>query len=141
MCTAESELERFQERGRVFPRVHGFVRLGNGAVGANHIGDALGRRIAGVLAGAVGQAQGAVGVAQQWVGEFLFLGECCVGLLVVGAGAEYLYVFVFVTLDSITESYAFGRSATGAGAWIKPEDDGFSTVICQVYGFSGVVFD
>lgn len=123
----------------MFPSIHRLVRLGNGPIGSNHISNAFGRCVGGVLASAVGQANFALGVAEQRIGKLLLLGKLSVGLYVVGAGAEDLYVFVFVTLDSITESDAFSRSPTGAGARVKPEDHGLAVVITQTHRFARVV--
>ena len=123
----------------MFPSIYRLVRLGYRPIGSNYISNAFGRRVGGVLASAVSQADLALGVAEQRIGKLLLLGKLGVGLYVVGAGAEDLHVFVFVTLDSITESDAFSRSPTGAGAWIKPEDHSLAVVITQTYSFAGVI--
>ena len=123
----------------MFSSIHCFMRLCNRPIGANYISNAFGRRVGGVLASAVSQANLALGIAEQWIGKLLLLGELGVGFYVVGAGTEDLHVFVFVTLDSITESDAFSRSPTGAGAWIKPEDHSLAVVITQTYSFARVV--
>ena len=113
-------------------RVYRFVRLGYGSIAVDYVGDPL-RPAVGAVGGAVGEADIAVGVAQQGIREIVFGREGSVFLYAVGADAENLNVPCFVILDSITESTRFRRSPRGSGHGIEPENHGLSRVIAELH--------
>ena len=102
---------------------------------------ARGAAAPGLLRGAVGQAHGAVGVAEQ--GEFE--GEAVPEAGVAGPGVEAdpedAGVFgVEVVLES-AEPAALQRSARGGGAGIEPEDEVAAGVVGQGVAVAFLVFD
>ena len=103
--------------------------LENGPIRADYISDALGIARSGALAGAIGKANLTLGIAQQRVGKIEFLRECCILRHCIGADPEDLNIFCFVVMDSITESFSLGRSATRIGLWIEPEHYGLAAVV------------
>jgi hypothetical protein len=121
--------------------VHGPMRLDDVSIGADDVGDALRRFVGDAVAGAVGDTDRPVGVAQQGVGEFVLRSEFRIRFDVVGADAEDLDVLQFVVVDSNTESIAFSRSPAGAGFRVEPHDNGFSGVVAELDGGSGVILD
>ena len=121
--------------------VHGLMRLDDFSIRADDVGDALRRFVGDAVAGAVSDTDRPLSVAQQGVGEFVLRGELRVRFDVVGADAEDLDVFQFVVVDSNTESIAFSRSPAGAGFRVEPHDNGFSGVVAELNGGSGVILD
>ena len=121
--------------------VHCFVHLDHGAVRSDDVGDTFGGFVSGRFAGAVGDAERAIGVTEQREGELLLVSEFGVRAEVVGADAEDLDVSCFVVVDSNTESMAFRCSATGAGFGVEPHDHGSAGVVAEFNGGSGMVED
>ncbi len=121
------------------------VDLRDLAVAVDQVADAgrMGRRV--VVGGAIGDADGLVGVAEQIVGEVELLLKGLVRLGRIETDAEDDCIPALELLDSITESVAFNRSARGVGFRIPPQHNGFSPILIQgdglavlgLYGESG----
>jgi hypothetical protein len=107
------------------------VRLGDSAALIDDIGDAFGVFVARRIRGAVGDADAAVGVAEQRKGEVELLRETGVVGGVVETRAEDRRVLRFVFVDEVPEPGTFGRSARGIGLRIEPEHDLASTQAVQ----------
>lgn len=97
--------------------------LGDLAFLVDHVGDAAGELVFGRIAGSVGEADRALGVAQQRKGKVELLGEGLVFLGGVEAGAEDLRVLRFVLRREVPEPGTLLRSARCVGFRIEPEDD------------------
>ena len=126
-------LQRSEQLLRMFSSIHLVVDLGDQTVRSDHVGMAVSRLIRRAAAGSVRRADRTFGIAQQRVRKILIFGELGVGFLGVRADAENLDVLRFILLDSITESDAFGRSPTSAGARVKPEYHGFTGVVAETH--------
>ena len=112
------------------------VDPGDLAVTIDQIADTgrMGRRL--VVGGAIGDADGLVGVAEQIVGEIELLLEGFVRLGGIETDAENDSVLALELLDSITESVAFNRSARCIGFRIPPQHNGFSPILIQGDGLT-----
>src|SRR5438067_1114480 len=104
-------LEVLQHFLRVRGRVHLRIRLLDLAVGADEVADPPGRARAGIVGGAIGQADLALGVAQEREVEAELPGEGGVLLHAVEAGAQDLDALVLVEPDAVAEPATLGRSA------------------------------
>ena len=103
----------------------------NIAVGTDHIRNSLRCTILLRSAAAVSDADLTFGVAKQRIRKRLIISELLVRRDVVGAAAQNLNIFCFKVLDSITESLALSRSATGARAWVEPQHDRLPFIVAQ----------
>jgi len=90
---------------------------------------------------AVGQADLAVGVAEQREVELELVGEAAVGVDVVEADAEDLDVLGRVLVVKVPEPGTLGRSAGCVGLRIEPEDDFAAAVVAQLPVAAGVIDD
>lgn len=99
------------------------MRLGDFSFFVDDVGDAAGVLVLGRLGGAVGEADLAIGVAEQREGEVVFLRERGVAFFVVEADAEDLRVLRFVLLREVPEPGTLPRSTGGVGFRIEPEHD------------------
>jgi hypothetical protein len=99
------------------------MRLGDPAFLVDDVRDPLGVLVFRRFGGSVGDADLAIGVAEQGEGEFELVGEAGVGVDVVETGAEDGGVLRFVIVDEVPEPGTFGRSARGIGLRIEPEHD------------------
>jgi hypothetical protein len=110
------------------------MRLGDTAIFVDDIGDPLCVLVGRRRSGAVGQADLAVGVAEQGEGETEFLGETGVGFDVVETRAEDGGVLCFVLVDEVPEPGTLGRSAGCVGLRIEPQHDLAAAQIMQGNG-------
>ena len=115
------------------------MRLRDLAVLVDHVRDAAGVLVALVFACAVGEAELAVGVAEQLEGELELAGEGGVFFRRVEADAEDDRVLRVVLLDEVPEPGTLDRSARGVGLRIEPEDDFLPAQIAQADGLAVVV--
>ena len=132
-------LQCFDQLLRLLSRVHIGMGLQDGSSRAYHVGDAFGGFGVTAVAGAVGDADRALGIAQQRIGELVLLREPGIGLDIVSADAENLHVLAIVFLDSVTESNPLCRSPTGTGARVEPENDCLIRVVVEIDDGAGVV--
>ena len=88
---------------------------------------AVGIARVGRIAGAVCQADAAVGVREQQERVVELLGEGLVLVLGVETYAEDFGTLVVELLDSVTEPISLNRSTRGIGLWIEPEYNLFAT--------------
>ena len=109
------------------------------SVFVDHVGDAAGVLVFVRVAGAVGEADLMVGVAEERKREVVLLGEALVFFLRVEADAEDLSVFRFVLGLEVPEPGTFARSTGCVGFWIKPEHDFFAAQVAQADGVAVVV--
>jgi hypothetical protein len=87
------------------------------------VGDPFGVFVFRRFGGSVGDADLAVGVAEQGEGEVELVGKAGVGVDVVETGAEDGGVLRFVIVDEVPEPGTLGRSARGIGLRIEPQHD------------------
>ena len=113
----------------MLPGIDLVMGLENGPIRADYVSDALGAPLSGTLAGAVGKANLALTIAEQRVGKIKFLRKGRILRHRIGADTQDLDIFCFVVMDSITESFSLGRSATRIGLRIEPEHYGLAAVI------------
>ena len=99
------------------------MRLGDPALLVDDVRDPFGVFVLRRFGGSVGDADLAVGVAEQREGEGELVGKARVGVDVVETGAEDGGVLRFVLVDEVPEPGTFGRSARGIGLRIEPEHD------------------
>ncbi len=95
---------------------------------------AVGIARVGRIAGAVCQADAAVGVREQQERVVELLGEGLVLVLGVETYAEDFGALVVEFLDSVTEPISLNRSTRGIGLWIEPEYDLFTTELGELDG-------
>jgi hypothetical protein len=117
------------------------VRLLDAAVLVDHVGDALRVLVVGAGRGAVGQADLALGVAEQREREVVLLRELRVGLFVVEGDAEDLRVLLLVLRGEVPEPGTLGRSPGGVGLRIEPEDDLSAAKVAEPHGAAAVIVD
>jgi hypothetical protein len=132
-------LELHQQLRRLLRRLLRIDRLLDLAVGADHIGDALGVPILRRLAGTVGEPDPVVDVAEQPEGVLELLGERAVLLRRVEGDAQDLDALLFEFADSITEPAALLGSPGRVGLGIEPEHDSLAGEILQAHGLAVVV--
>ena len=113
----------------MLPRIDLGMGLENCSVRADYVSDAFGIACCGTLAGTVGNANMTLTIAQQRVGKVEFLRECSILRHPIGTDSQDLDIFCFVVMDSITESFSLGRSATRIRLWIEPEHYGLAAVV------------
>lgn len=103
-------------------RVDLLARPGDFSLRVDHVGNTP--RIAGIsrVASAIRQADLAVRVAEQREGKLVLGGKSRVFFHGVEADPENFDLFFLIILDSIPEPETLGRSATGVGLGIKPDD-------------------
>jgi len=124
----------------MFSRINLCVRLRNHTIRPDNKCHPFGGPIRCRLISTKSQTNFTVGIAQQWIFKALLFDKFGIGSNIICAGTQNLYVFCCKVLDSLLESYAFSRSATCAGAWIKPQHHGLATKIAQLHLISGMVF-
>ena len=103
--------------------------LENSSIRADHVSYSLGIARSGTLASAIGKTDLALAIAQQRVREIKFLRKGRIFRYGIGADPEDLNIFRFVFMDSITESFALGRSATRIGLRVEPEHYPLAAVV------------
>ena len=113
--------------------------LGDLALFVDHIGDAAGVFVFLGVAGAVGQADLVVRVAEEGEVEVELLGEVLVRRLGVETDAEDLRVFGFVLGLEVPEPGTLTRSAGCVGLRVEPEDDFLAAQIAQADGVAVVI--
>ena len=124
---------------RVRLRVDLRVHLRDLAVLVDDVGDPFRVLVLRRVGGAVGDADLAVGVAQQREGKIELLRETGVVGGVVEACAEDGRVLFFVLVDEVPEPGTLGRSARGVGLRIEPEHDLAAAQIVQGDGLPVMV--
>jgi len=107
------------------------MRLRDVALLVDHVRDAAGVLVALALARAVGEAELAVGIAEELEGELELLREGGVLFRRVEADAEDDGVLRVVLLDEVPEPGTLDRSAGCVGLRIKPEDDFLPAQVAQ----------
>jgi hypothetical protein len=107
------------------------MRLRDLSFFVDQVGDAARVFVRGGVGGAVCEADRAVGVAEEWEREVVFLGEAFVRFLRVEADAEDAGVFLLVLAVEVPEPGTFSRSAGCVGFWIEPEHDFLSAQFVQ----------
>jgi hypothetical protein len=115
------------------------VGLGDLALLVDDVRDPLGVLVFRRRRGAVGQADLAVGVAEQREVELVLLGEAGVGGLVVEADAEDVGVLRRVLVVKVPEPGTLGRSAGCVGLRIEPQDDLPATIVGELSAAAGVI--
>lgn len=100
-------------------RIVGFCDL---ALLVNDVTDPFGIASLGVIARAVGEADGTGGVAEKRIGKLIFLGEGRVVGHRVETHAQDFDVASMEFVDLVAEPAAFRRSARGVGFGVKPEE-------------------
>jgi len=116
---------------RVRRRVDLRMRLRDDAVLVDHVRDAARVDIFRRVGRSVGDADLAIGVAEQREGKVELLGERFVLVLRVETDADDLRVLRFVLDLEVPEPGTFPRSTRGVGLRIKPEDDFLSSQIAE----------
>ena len=122
-------------------RLHGGVGLLHPAVGTDQVADPPGAAGLGVVAGPVGEADLAVGVAQQREVVAELAGEGGVGLGGVEADAEDLDSLPRVVVLEVAEPATLLRSARGVGLGEEPQDDLLPPEVREPHGAAQVVLD
>ena len=112
-------------------RLHARVGLLDLAVGADQVADPLRGAGPGVVAGAVGEADLAVGVAEQREVVVELLREGRVGLLVVEADPEDLDALLVVLGLEVAEPATLLGSAGGVGLRVEIDDELLTLEILQ----------
>jgi hypothetical protein len=117
------------------------MRLSDLSLLVDHVGDAPRVLVLGRAGGAVGQADLAVGIAEEGEVEAELLGE----MLVLGRGvetdAEDAGVLLRVLAVEVPEPGTFFRSAGGVGLRIEPEHDLLAAQVAQANAVAVVVGD
>jgi hypothetical protein len=109
------------------------------AVLIDDVGDAPGVLVFRAVAGAVGEADLALGVADEGEGEVELLGEALVLVAGVEADADDLRVLLLVLADEVPEPGTLDGSAGGVGLRIEPENDPLAAQVAQADGVAFVV--
>ena len=115
------------------------MRLSDTAVLVDNVGDAFGVFVARRIGGAVGDADTAVGVAEQRKGEVELLRETGIVGGVVETRAEDRRVLRFIFADEVPEPGTLGRSARGIGLRIEPQHNLASAQAVQRNGVPAMV--
>jgi len=115
------------------------MRLRDPAVLVDHVGDAAGVFVGRLLGGAVGEADLAVGVAEEREGELELAGELLVFFAGVEADAEDCGVLRGVLAGEVPEPGTFERSAGCVGLRVEPEDDLPAAQVAQADGVAVVI--
>jgi hypothetical protein len=115
--------------------------LGDRAILIDHIRDAAGVLVFRGGRCAVGEADLAIGVAEQGEGKVIFLCERGVGLLVIETDAEDLGVLRFVLLREVPEPGTFPRSTGGVGFRVEPEHDLLAAQVAEAHAVAVMVGD
>jgi hypothetical protein len=101
---------------------HRIVGFCDFALLVNDVTDPFGVARLGVIARAVGEADGTGGVAEKRIGELIFLGKGRVVGHRVETHAQDFDVATMEFVDLVAEPAAFRRSARGVGFGVKPEE-------------------
>jgi hypothetical protein len=109
------------------------VRFLDAAVLVDDVGDALRVLIVGARRRAVGEADLAVGVAEEREREVELLRELGVRSLVVEGDAEDFGVALLVLRGEVPEPGTLGRSARCVGFGIKPEHDFAAAKVAELH--------
>jgi hypothetical protein len=117
------------------------VRLGDLPLFIDQIGDAFRVAILRGFRGAVGEADAAIGVAEEGEGEVELFGEVLVLVRRVEADAEDLRVLRFVLRDEVPEPGTLTRSTRGVGLRVEPEDDLLPPQVAELHMVAVVVED
>ena len=120
---------RPEDRVGLSSGVAGLDGLFDDALWADHISDPPGVAVAGVLTGLVGETDGAIGVAEEWVGVVELLHEGGVLLEAVEGGTEDDSVLLFQFGGSITEPASLLRSPGRVGLGEEPEDQALAAEV------------
>ena len=115
------------------------MRLGDLPFFVDHVGDAAGVLVLSGISRAVGDADGAVGVAEEREREVVLFREAPVGLFVVEADAEDAGVLLLVLADEVPEPGTFPRSTGGVGLRVEPEHDLLAAEVAETDAVSLVV--
>jgi hypothetical protein len=107
----------------------------------DQVRDAAGVLVFGGVGGAVGEADLALGVAEQREGEVKLPGEGGVRFLVVEADADDFRVFRFVLFDEVPEPGPFLRSTGCVGLRIEPEHNPAAAQIAQADAVAVMIVD
>jgi hypothetical protein len=109
------------------------VRLGDLAVLVDDVRDALGVFVLRRAGGAVGDADLAVGVAEEGERELVLRREVGVVVDRVEADADDLRVLFLVLVGKVPEPGTLGRSASGIGLGIEPEHELLPAEVAQLH--------
>jgi hypothetical protein len=115
------------------------VRFRDLSVHVDHVGDAAGVFVFRRVGGAVGDADLAVGVAEEGEGEVVLLRECGVVIDGVEADAEDARVLLRVFIGEVPEPGTFCRSTSGVGLRIEPEDELLPAKVAQLHAIAVVI--
>lgn len=117
------------------------MRLRDLSVLVDDVCDAAGVLVLRRVGGAVGEADPALGVAEEREREVVFLREGGVGALVVEADAEDRGVLRRVLIAEVPEPGTFARSTGGVGFRVEPEHDPASAEVAELHAISVVIGD
>ena len=118
--------------------VHLGMGLLDATVAPDDVADPLGPLRRRTLAGAVGDTDLFVRVAQERVGEVVLVSEGGVFRHAVRADPQDLRVALFVLADSVTESLALDGSPRRVGHGVEPENHNLAGVVAQPGRVAGV---
>jgi hypothetical protein len=116
---------------RVFSRIGICDRICNVPVGTDYIRNPLGCAILFRFTSAISDADLPLGVTQERVRKEFVIRKLLIRSDIIGAATENLNILPFKIVDSITESLALSRSATGAGTRVKPHHDSLAFIVTQ----------
>jgi len=133
------ELQGLELFLRVRARVDFRMRFRNLSVLVDHVGDAARVLVFRRVGGTVRDADLAVGVAEERVRKVVLLRELRVVLDAVEADADDLRVLLLVFGGEVPEPGTLGRSASGVGLWIEPEDELLAAEIAQLHPVAVVI--
>jgi hypothetical protein len=115
------------------------MRLGDGAVLVDDVGDAARVLVFRAVARAVGEADLALGVADQRERKVELLREALVFFRGIEADADDLRVLLLVLANEVPEPGTLDGSAGGVGLGIEPEDDALAAQVAQADRFALVI--
>ena len=124
---------------RVRARVDFRVRLRDLAVLVDHVGDAAGVLVFRRVGGAVRDADLPVGVAEERKWEVVLLREVRILFDGVEADADDLRVLFLVLAGKVPEPGTLGRSPSGVGLRIEPEDEFLAAKVAQLHAVPVVI--
>jgi hypothetical protein len=139
LCASEPLLQRLQLLRRVRRRIHFRVRLRDLSFLIDHVCDAAGVFVFLRFGGAVGEADFACGVAEEWEGKLELFGEAFVFGGRVETDAENLRVLRGVLGLEVPEPGTFARSTGCLGLGVEPEHDLFSAQVAEANGVAVVI--
>ena len=113
--------------------IHLRIDLRDAPVFVDHVRDAPGELVLRRVGRAIGQADLAIGIAEQRERELVLFRELRAVLGLVEADAEDLGVFRFVFVDEVPEPGPFQRSPRCVGLGKEPEHDFLAAKVLQLH--------